>query len=199
MIIHYADSISRAILPNLLFKSYLKSKINKLFNKILFSFALILKCAIIIVLWDQYVNKYSSIKLQLHKTFQCQVWTGHSWSGHSTGFAASKTRLAIIKLPFTQLGSKPQPGIFSPRFLGSFAGVLWLQVFICTFSIILWPADPSTFLTVARLVVLSFCIVVLQHLYYVACCLGYKECANDNSCVACKILNPHITIRGWVD
>ena len=121
-------------------------------------------------------------------------------NGHSVGLTASKTRLAIIRLPFTQLGSQPNPGRYTPRFLGSFAGVLWCNRKIlivlwcnCKFlkmyqsalsPVVLWclllPAYPSTILTVVHLVELSWRIVVLQYLHCVARYLEYMDCVIDH-------------------
>ena len=50
------------------------------------------------------------------------------------------------------------------------------------------PANPPAFLAVARLVVLSFCIVVLKHLYCVPGCLGFNEC------VSCNMPNPEFNL-----
>ena len=125
---------------------------------------------IVSVLWDQCVVKYDHHRSSI---------------GHSIGLVASKTRLAICTLPFTQSGSKAHPSMCSPRFRTSFAGVLSFVEFLLFFcTLLVTPADSPTFLTVVRLVVTSFGIVVLQHIYFVACRLGYRECALCNGQMA---------------
>ena len=61
--------------------------------------------------------------------------------------------------------------------------IFFYRNFFCKYlhfilSCYMTPADPAAFLTVVCLVVLPLRIVVLQHLYCVACCLGCKRCVS---------------------
>ena len=75
-----------------------------------------------------------------------------------------------------------RPVIFFCKFvkISAFSSIV---IFFCKYlhfilSCYMTPADPAAFLTVVCLVVLPLRIVVLQHLYCVACCLGCKRCVS---------------------
>ena len=118
-------------------------------------------------------NWFDSIKVVvgIQLLWQLQCWQHHSCSGHSIGLTASKTRLAIIRLPFTQLGSQPNPGRYTPRFLGSFAGVLWCYP---KFLIVLW--------CYRRFLIVLSCDVILNVSFWKSTNLHFLQLSCDVYC-----------------